>query len=222
MNTRQLFDALITATKVEDVREALDIFKQNPGVSEVPFGGRANNRGAIEVAADAARSAIERVTNAHDALLELEHYKHQGKPVCRSPREAAAAWLNVPRKDGLAGLTPRERQDLAQSTIVRLEAGEGPQSRVLTVIDRGIGIEPSSMGNTILSLNESNKIQKHYLAGTYGQGGPARWPFPSTSSSRLARMAARKLGSRSSTTRIFPPPSIRQADMSIWSMRAKY
>jgi hypothetical protein len=27
------------------------------------------------------------------------------------------------------------------------------------------------MKDTILSLNESNKIQKHYLAGTYGQGG---------------------------------------------------
>jgi hypothetical protein len=190
MNTRELFDALITATKVEDVKEAIEIFKQNPGVTEVPFGGRANNRGAIEVAADAARSAIERVTNAHDALLELEHDKHEGKPVCRSPREAAAAWLNVPRKDGLAGLTPKERQDLAQSTVVRLEAGEGPQSRVLTIIDRGTGIEPSSMGSTILSLNESNKIQKHYVAGTYGQGGSSTLAF-----SKYVVIASRAYGS---------------------------
>jgi hypothetical protein len=77
----------------------------------------------------------------------------------------------VPSKDGLSGLTPKQRQDLAQNTIVRLEPGEGPQSRVLTVIDRGIGIAPERMKDTILSLNESNKIQKHYLAGTYGQGG---------------------------------------------------
>src|SRR5262249_41571546 len=150
---------------------ALDTFKQNAGVKEVPFGARPNNRGAIEVATDAARAAIERVTNAFDAVLELEHAKHKGNPDCRSPRDAAAAWLGVPTKDGLSGLTAKQRQDLAVNTIVRLEPGEGPQSRILTVIDRGIGIAPARMKGTILSLNESNKIQKHYLAGTYGQGG---------------------------------------------------
>jgi hypothetical protein len=174
MKSRELYDSLIAAAKAADVMELLEAFRQSPGVAQIPFGGRANNRGAIEVASDAARSAIERVTNAHDALLELEHYKHEGKPVCRTPREAAFAWLNVPMKDGLSGLTPKERQDLAQSSIVRLEAGEGPHSRVLSVIDSGIGVEPESMKSTILSLNESNKIQKHYLAGTYGQGDPAR------------------------------------------------
>jgi hypothetical protein len=177
MNSRQLFDALIASSKVEDVEKALRAYKQNPGVAEIPFGGRPNNRGAIEVAADAARSAIERVTNAHDALLELEHFKHGGKPDCRSPREAADAWLNVPKKDGLSGLTPKERQDLAQNCIVRLEPGEGWQSRILTILDRGIGIEPTRMKDTILSLNESNKIQKHYLAGTYGQGGSSTLAF---------------------------------------------
>lgn len=171
MDQRELFDALVIANKVEDVREALDAFRQDPASAEMPFGARANNRGAIEVAADAARSAIERVTNAFDALLELEHKKHNGKPDCRTPREASEAWLGVPKKDGLSGLTTKERQDLALNVVVRLEDGDGPQSRILTVIDHGIGIEPARMKETILSLNESNKIQKHYLAGTYGQGG---------------------------------------------------
>ncbi len=178
MQPRALFDALMAAEKVEEVREAIQAFRSScPGASEVPFGGRANNRGAIEIAADAARSAIERVTNAHDALLELEHLKHGGMPPCRSPREAADAWLGVPKKDGLSGLTTKERQDLASNTIVRLEPGEGWQSRILEVIDHGIGIEPTQMKNTILSLNESNKIQKHYLAGTYGQGGSSTLAF---------------------------------------------
>jgi hypothetical protein len=171
MNARQLFDTLVASQKVEEVRQGVEAFRKEPKVTEVPFGARANNRGAIEVASDAARSAIERVTNMFDALLELEHKKHSGRPDCRSPREAAEAWLGVPKKDGLSGLTTKQRQDLALNTIVRLEVGEGPQSRVLTVIDRGIGIAPDRMKDTILSLNESNKIQKHYLAGTYGQGG---------------------------------------------------
>ena len=89
MDKREFFDALMSATKVELVREALEAFMQNKGVKEVSFGNRDNNRGAIEVATDAARSAIERVTNAFDALIELEFMKHGGKPDCHSPREAA-------------------------------------------------------------------------------------------------------------------------------------
>lgn len=177
MNERELFDALIRATKVEEVRAALVTFRKSPAVDELPFGGRANNRGAIEVATDAARSAIERVTNAHDAILEFEYERHNGKPDCRSPREAASAWLGVPEKDGLSGLSPKQRQDLAAHTVVRLEPGEGWQSRILSVIDQGIGIAQESMESTILSLNESNKIQKHYLAGTYGQGGSSTFAF---------------------------------------------
>jgi hypothetical protein len=190
MEKRELYDLLVAADQAADVRAALDAFWQNLGAAEIPFGGRANNRGAIEIAVDAARSAIERVTNAHDAILELEHYRHEGKPVCRSPREAANAWLGIPRKDGLAGLTPKERQDLAFNSIVRLEAGEGPQSRVLSVIDCGIGVDPEQLKHTILSLNESNKVQKHYLAGTYGQGGSSTLVF-----SKYVFIASRAFGS---------------------------
>lgn len=190
MIARKLFDQMIAAEKLSEVRVALDDFKNNPSVSEVPFGGRANNRGAVEVATDAARSAIERVTNMHDAILELEHLKHGGKPDCRTPREAADAWLSVPKKDGLAGLTTKERQDLALNSIVRLESGEGWQSRILTTLDCGIGIEPARMKSSILSLNESNKIQKHYLAGTYGQGGSSTLAF-----SKYVLIASRAYGS---------------------------
>ena len=190
MDNRELFDALIAASKVEDVRDALDTYRKRSGVAEASFGGRANNRGAIEIATDAARSAIERITNAHDALLELEHQRHDGRPDCRSPREAAEAWLGVPAKDGLSGLTPKERQNLAWTTILRLEPGEGSQSRLVTVIDRGVGIDADRMKHTVLSLNESNKIQKHYLAGTYGQGGSSTLYF-----SKYVFIASRTPGS---------------------------
>jgi hypothetical protein len=98
MDSRELFDALVGASTAQEVIEAVDAYKENLGVSEVPFGGRANNRGAIEIAADAARSAIERVTNAHDALLELEHLKHDGKPDCRTPaRRQMLGWASRER-----------------------------------------------------------------------------------------------------------------------------
>src|SRR4249920_1354236 len=94
---RQFLTDLLTAEAVIDVERALFRYEDTRAdqIRWVPVGGRSNNRGQIEVASDAARSAIERVTNAQDAVLELEHLRHRGMPVCRSPREAAEAWLAV-------------------------------------------------------------------------------------------------------------------------------
>lgn len=177
MSHTHLLKALLGAEKVQAVEDALLAVEKSIDYSYVPVGARENNRGAIDVASDPVRAFIERITNAHDAILELEHQAHNGNPMCRSPREAAEAWLGVPASTGLSGLTPRQRQELAKRTIVRLEPGEGAQSRILSVIDSGTGIERQELPLTILSLNASNKIQKHYLAGTYGQGGSSTFAF---------------------------------------------
>ena len=179
MNERELLDALLAATHMAEVTEALAAYEaaNSNSCGFGPVGRRPNNRGAIEVASDPARSMIERVTNMLDALLEREHELHNGTPECRTPREAARAWLGVPERDGLSALTNSQRQALAEQAIVRLEPGEGSQSRIVTVIDQGVGIAPSDLEGTILSLNENNKITKHYLAGTYGQGGSSTFLF---------------------------------------------
>lgn len=178
MNERAFLTAVLEATNTQQVETALqEYLAANPDAAFEPVGRRPNNRGAIEVASDAGRSMIERVTNMLDALLELEHEKHGGTPDCRSPREAGSAWLDVPEKEGLSALTNKQRQDLAAKAVVRLEPGEGSQSRLVTVVDKGVGIEPDRLEGTILSLNESNKISKHYLAGTYGQGGSSTFAF---------------------------------------------
>ena len=179
MKERELLDIVLSAQKTEKVEQALkEYVVANQSTSSFqPVGQRPNNRGAIEVASDAGRSIIERVTNMLDAVLELEHEKHSGKPDCRTPREASMAWLEVPERDGLSKLTNTQRQNLAKSAVLRLESGEGTQARIVTVIDQGIGIRPEELESTILSLNESNKIQKHYLAGTYGQGGSSTYAF---------------------------------------------
>ena len=177
MKERELLDIVHTAQKTQKVEQALkEYVVANPSTfSFQPVGQRPNNRGAIEVASDAGRSIIERVTNMLDAVLELEHEKHSGKPDCRTPREASMAWLGVPDRDELSKLTNTQRQNLAKSAVLRLEQGEGSQAPIVTVIDQGIGIKPAELESTILSLNESNKIQKHYLAGTYGQGGSSTY-----------------------------------------------
>jgi len=168
----ELFHALEAADSVAKVEAALEAFEGAHGdaVRWVPVGGRESNRGIIEVSGDPGRSLVERLTNGIDAILEAEYERHRGTPDCRSPKEAAAAWLNVP-EGGLSQLTPAQRRSLAQRIVIRLLPGEGRELRIVQVEDRGIGLTPEQMPLTILSLNESNKIRKHYVAGLYGQGG---------------------------------------------------
>src|ERR1035441_2526849 len=150
MTPNELLKALRAAEGIGDVESALAEFQQTQQIKWVPF-GRENNRGTIEVSADPTRSCIERITNGVDAVLELEHERHNGLPACRSPKEAAVAWLGVPDA-GLSGMSRSERRRLAQDISVILEKGEGKESRILTVRDRGIGITAQNMPFTILSL----------------------------------------------------------------------
>ncbi|MCZ7625024.1 MAG: hypothetical protein M5R38_03575 [Candidatus Methylomirabilis sp.] len=113
---------------------------------------------------------VERLTNGIDAILEAECERHRGVPDCRSPREAATAWLGISER-GLSEMTPAQRQAVARRVVTHLLPGDGRQGRLIEIRDLGVGLTPEEMPETILSLNESNKIRKHYLAGTYGQGG---------------------------------------------------
>lgn len=171
MTTREFFHAIRTCTEIARVEAAIHQFEAafEGQVRWVPV-GRENNRGTIEVSSDPARSLVERVTNGIDAVLEAEYERHRGRPDCRSPKEAASAWLNVP-VGGLSEMTQLQRRQLAQRVSISLLPGEGPGSRTVVVRDGGIGLTPEQMPRTILSLNETNKITKHYLAGAYGQGG---------------------------------------------------
>ena len=172
MQIKELFTILQAATSVLEIERALVTFEQTHGqhIQWVAVGDRENNVGTIEGSADPGRSIIERVTNGIDAILEKEHDKHNGNPDCRTPREAAFAWLEVPLQ-GLSEISSTQRRGLAQQIKVILQNGDGKDSRIIEIRDEGIGITPENMRSTILSLNESNKIQKHYVAGMYGQGG---------------------------------------------------
>jgi hypothetical protein len=187
MMTLDFFQALSKAEHLKEVEAALDAFAAAHGsaIRWVPVGGRQNNRGSIEVSGDPGRSLVERIINGVDAILEAQHEQHRGYPVCRSPREAATTWLNVP-ETGLSELTSAQRRSLAQRVTIKLLPGEDRGSRTVEIRDRGIGITPEQMPSTILSLGENNKIQKHYLIGTYGQGGSSTF-----ASSRYTWIASR-------------------------------
>src|SRR5262249_25667024 len=130
------------------------------------------------------------ITNAIDAVIDRAHFEHGGKPACSNPRDAVQVWFGVP-KAGLHKLSESERRKLAQDGVsVTLFEGDGKARRCVEIADKGLGLTPAQMPKTILSLNESNKLDKFYLAGAFGQGGSATF-----ASSEYTLIASRSLTS---------------------------
>ena len=97
MSPLELLMQLLNAETLSSATQSLESFLAE-GAHKITWRpvGRDNNAGTIEAAGDPGRSVVERVTNAIDAVIESEHASHNGRPECRSPRDAATAWLNVP------------------------------------------------------------------------------------------------------------------------------
>lgn len=190
MNEQSFFDCLTVAKTLVEAEEAFSKFEDaNSGKLQwAPVGGNQNNSGPIEVSADPGRSIVERITNAIDAVLEFAHHEREGRPACTTPGQAATAWFGVPVK-GVGELSQAERQSLANNVSVRLFDAANKEARTLEIADKGIGLTPDEMPDTILSINRSNKIQKFYLAGTFGQGGSSTYY-----NSKLTLIASRKKG----------------------------
>jgi hypothetical protein len=140
-----------------------------------PVGDNEANYGLINIGSDPGFALIERVTNAVDAVIEREAARRLAKrgtgTIPSSPREAAELWFQIPG-GRVANLgDAKNREPLADQ--VRVILLEGSQKRRPTVVirDLGVGLTPAQVPRTILSLSGTNKIDKPYLAGAYGQGG---------------------------------------------------
>jgi len=80
-------------------------------------------------------------------------------------------WFGVPG-GRVANLgDPQKRQPLADKVVVTLLEGRDKRRPSVMIRDLGVGLTPKNIPSTILSLSGTNKIDKLYLAGAYGQGG---------------------------------------------------
>lgn len=171
---REFAERLWNAQAVEDVEWVLKQAEDTWGLKEVPV-GRENNIGTIRMASDPGLALVERITNGIDSLLEMEMLL-QGATGDTSPEEAAAHLFNVP-SGGLAEMTDAEVRALAEKlSVTFLESGKKKRPSV-RVEDHGMGQHPLDFAGTLLSLNESNKVDKPYTMGTYGQGGSVTFGF---------------------------------------------
>lgn len=179
----ELLKALLTATKPTEVHTILSAIGDRAELSPGHlfgtqgfrwefYGGRDSNISSVNLASKPGRSITERVTNAIDAVLEKKMSQAAGV-VPTSPMEAAKSWFGRPPTTPDNGLFKwKEYKTNGYDHLVRvvmLPTTNNSQPTI-DVLDNGIGVTPSDFPNTILSLQNGNKIKKRYLAGAFGQG----------------------------------------------------
>ena len=170
---RKIFDALLQANTAKEVTDLLEDLIDNHNVQWTPVGGYKDNIATINIGTDPAAGLAERMTNAIDAVMELEWQK-QGQPNdFISPRTAAENWFDL--KEGklrnIDNASDKKIQELAKKIRVTLRDSERENYPTVEIRDEGIGIKADDFSKTILSLHGQNKISKLFLMGAYGQGG---------------------------------------------------
>lgn len=180
---------LLDLAKTSDISAAQKIVRELEKrfrYSFRPVGDNEANYGLINIGSDPGHALIERVTNAIDAVIEREALRTARKTSSKkagstalpsTPREAVEMWFKVPG-GRVANLDDAAaRQPIADNVVVKLIEGSSKRTPNILVRDSGVGLTPSLVPKTILSLSGSNKIDKPYLAGAYGQGGSTALAF---------------------------------------------
>ena len=134
-----------------------------------PVGDQSSNAGAIEASPDEINPLIERVVNGMEAVIELKwHQQPSAEWLPQTPKEAIETLFSIP--NGEARLLSEEQARILADQVHLVLRGDREHPTVL-VRDKGIGIHPNDFAESIVSLGQSDKGERPYLIGMYGQGG---------------------------------------------------
>jgi hypothetical protein len=158
--------------------EALEDLLRQAGATKIRYlGDREANYSALSSSADPKMLIFERLTNAFDALLELEVKRQKPElPELLSPRVAAQRLYHMPKDD----LNPSGTNERAVAKLIRMEfldSDDSGRRPTIAIRDYGIGVSNREAPYTILSLEESNKLKKPYTHGVFGKGGSLACTF---------------------------------------------
>jgi len=112
----------------------------------------------------------ERITNAMDAMIELEAELNPSLKRADGPRKTIEQIHDL--KDGnLRWADQKKLGELASDIKVKFLDGDKKKAPTIEIHDKGIGQHPSNFPETLLSINSNYKAKKFYLIGAFGQGG---------------------------------------------------
>jgi len=169
----EIFSQLLKANTAKEVTDVLELLIDKYNVNWLPVGGYKDNIATINIGTDPAAGLAERITNAIDAVLELEWHKQNNPTDINSPRTASAKWFDISegKLRTIDNAYDKHIQELAKRIKVTLRDSERDNYPTVEIRDKGIGIKGENFSKTILSLHGQNKISKLFLMGAYGQGG---------------------------------------------------
>jgi len=157
----------------------------------IPLGKDRGNAGRIKLASRPEGPIAERTINGMEALIELmrrlELLQDSTAPAPQNPREAVARYFSLPpldqiprmQKNPLANIKGQKPQKFARdlARLLRVKVAYDKENKEFAVFieDEGIGQTPIRMHETLLSLGSSDKGDKPYLIGLFGQGGSSTY-----------------------------------------------
>lgn len=148
----------------------------------VPVGRDRGNGGRIKLAGEPMNPLAERLVNGMEALIELARLRELAKNPAAvrpaSPRDAVLRYFGFPKLDQIERLDDDERKakrvlvdKVRKNLSLTLDFDRKSKEFAVTVRDHGMGQAPANIHNTLLSLGETDKADKPYLIGVFGQGG---------------------------------------------------
>lgn len=201
LDSLHLLKALMNARSIRDVTVLLDqlpvvsaeqyhwdyddrvVGEWRPGhLHWLPVGLDRGNGGRIRLAGEPLNPIAERLVNGMEALIELRRTRQlslsPGATAPRNPREAAQRYFDLLPLDQIERLAPdrasalRDVRDQVRKLLaIYLDYDKVAGEFAVTVRDKGIGQTPAKLHRTLLSLGNSDKPEKPYLIGLFGQGG---------------------------------------------------
>lgn len=149
----------------------------------LPVGMERGNGGRIKLAGQPTNPIAERLVNGMEAIIELARLRelrsNPKAPAPQNPREAVLRYFGLPRLDAIPRITDKiqhqklieQINQVRQRLSVRLLFDKQAREFAVTVQDEGMGQEPSRIHQSLLSLGQTDKADKPYMIGVFGQGG---------------------------------------------------
>jgi hypothetical protein len=148
----------------------------------VPVGRDRGNGGRIKLAGEPMNPLAERLVNGMESLIELARLRellmNSVATMPTSPRDAVLRYFGFPKLDSIERLDDEERKEkralvdkVRKNLSITLDFEKKSKQFAVTVRDHGMGQTPTNIHKTLLSLGRTDKADKPYLIGVFGQGG---------------------------------------------------
>jgi hypothetical protein len=148
----------------------------------IPVGRDRGNGGRIKLAGEPMNPLAERLVNGMESLIELARRRElktdPGAAMPTNPRDAVLRYFGFPRLDQIERLDDQERKEktaladaVRGSLSITLDFEKKSREFAVTIRDHGMGQSPENVHATLLSLGQTDKGDKPYLIGVFGQGG---------------------------------------------------